>query len=116
MQENKSIKNSNAQPPHGWPPASRLVPGASPVSLSLLPMRFPRFSEGKIDSGSYNEAVETRRMCPNCRAFITIKDRVCPYCGVQLGPRAVDMRASQVAASLLPTANLTSLIVLVINV
>jgi rhomboid protease GluP len=62
------------------------------------------------------KTVETRRMCPNCRAFITIKDRVCPYCGVQLGPRAVDTRASDLAASLLPRANLTSLIVLVINV
>jgi rhomboid protease GluP len=55
-------------------------------------------------------------MCPNCRAFITIKDRVCPYCGVQLGPRAVDSRAGQFAASFLPRANLTSIIVLVINV
>jgi rhomboid protease GluP len=55
-------------------------------------------------------------MCPNCRAFITISDRVCPYCGVQLGPRAVDMRASQLAASFIPHANLTSVIILVINV
>lgn len=55
-------------------------------------------------------------MCPNCRAFITISDRVCPYCNVQLGPRAVDMRGTQLAASLLPRANLTSIIVLVINV
>ncbi len=62
------------------------------------------------------KTVETRRMCPNCRAFITIKDRICPYCDAQLGPRAIDMRASQVAASLLPRANLTSIIVLVINV
>ena len=55
-------------------------------------------------------------MCPNCRAFITITDRVCPYCDMQVGPRAVDMRASQLAASFLPRANLTSVIVLVINV
>ena len=55
-------------------------------------------------------------MCPNCRAFITISDRVCPYCNVQLGPRAVDMRATQFAASFLPRANLTSIIILVINV
>jgi rhomboid protease GluP len=64
----------------------------------------------------YNEAVEKRRMCPNCRAFINISDRVCPYCGAQLGPRAIDMRGSQLAASFLPRANLTSVIVLVINV
>lgn len=55
-------------------------------------------------------------MCPNCRAFITINDRVCPYCDMQLGPRAVDMRATQLAASFLPSANLTSVIILVINV
>lgn len=54
-------------------------------------------------------------MCPNCRAFITIKDRVCPYCGMQLGPRAIDLRAGQFAASFLPSANLTSIIVLIIN-
>jgi rhomboid protease GluP len=62
------------------------------------------------------KAVEKRRMCPNCRAFISISDRVCPYCGVNLGPRAIDLRASQFAASLLPRANLSSLIILVINI
>src|SRR5581483_451007 len=61
------------------------------------------------------ETVEKRRMCPNCRAFITVTDRVCPYCGVQLGPRAVDLRASQFAASFLPRANLTSIIVLIVS-
>lgn len=30
-------------------------------------------------------------MCPNCRAFITVDDKVCPYCDVQLGPRARDV-------------------------
>ena len=55
-------------------------------------------------------------MCPNCRAFITITDRVCPYCGAQLGPRAIDLRGSQLAASFLPRANLSSIIVLIINV
>ncbi len=55
-------------------------------------------------------------MCPNCRAFISIADRVCPYCNAQLGPRAVDIRGSQIASSLLPHANITSTIILVINV
>ncbi len=54
-------------------------------------------------------------MCPNCRAFITINDRVCPYCDATLGPRAVDMRPQAFAASFLPRANLTSIIVLAIN-
>ena len=55
-------------------------------------------------------------MCPNCRAFITTSDRVCPYCNVQLGPRAVDLRPSEFAASFIPQANLTSVIILLINV
>lgn len=55
-------------------------------------------------------------MCPNCRAFITVTDRVCPYCGVQLGPRAIDLRASQFAASLLPRANLTATVFVIVNV
>ena len=60
------------------------------------------------------KAVEKRRMCPNCRAFITIGDRVCPYCEAQLGPRAVDLRRAQFA-SLLPRANSLSIIILTIN-
>jgi rhomboid protease GluP len=59
--------------------------------------------------------VEKRRMCPNCRAFITITDRVCPYCNAQLGPRAVDTRPSQFAASFMPRANLTSIVILSLN-
>jgi rhomboid protease GluP len=31
-------------------------------------------------------------MCPNCRAFITTDDRVCPYCDAAVGPRAIDLR------------------------
>jgi len=62
------------------------------------------------------KAVEKRRMCPNCRAFITTADRVCPYCSVQLGPRAIDMRPSQFAASFVPHANLTTVVILIINV
>jgi rhomboid protease GluP len=54
-------------------------------------------------------------MCPNCRAFITTKDRVCPYCGVQLGPRAIEVRSTQLASSFIPQANLTSIIFLIIN-
>jgi rhomboid protease GluP len=54
-------------------------------------------------------------MCPNCRAFITINDRVCPYCEAQVGPRAVDLRPNALAASFLPSANITAIIVLVVN-
>jgi rhomboid protease GluP len=62
------------------------------------------------------KTVEKRRMCPNCRAFITIGDRICPYCGMQLGPRAIDMRATNFTSSFLPRANITSVIFLIINV
>ncbi len=55
-------------------------------------------------------------MCPNCRAFISTSDRVCPYCNVQLGPRAIDLRGAELAASFLPRANSTSVIILAINV
>src|SRR5689334_7973632 len=35
-------------------------------------------------------AMDSRRMCPHCRAFITTSDRVCPYCNEPVAPRAVD--------------------------
>jgi membrane associated rhomboid family serine protease len=54
-------------------------------------------------------------MCPNCRAFVTMSDRVCPYCDAQLGPRAIDLRASQFAASLIPQGNVTATVFLIIN-
>lgn len=31
--------------------------------------------------------MDTRRMCPHCRAFITTKDKVCPYCNEEIGPK-----------------------------
>ena len=31
--------------------------------------------------------MDSRRMCPHCRAFITTKDRVCPYCNEAVAPR-----------------------------
>ena len=54
-------------------------------------------------------------MCPSCRAFITMQDRVCPYCNVQLGPRAVDLRPSQFVSSFIPRANTSAIVVLAVN-
>ncbi len=54
-------------------------------------------------------------MCPNCRAFIEISDRVCPYCDVQLGPRAVDMR-DRLTGTFMPRANITGAVILTLNV
>ena len=55
-------------------------------------------------------------MCPNCRAFITMSDRVCPYCEAQLGPRAVDLRPNQYLSAFMPRANTSAIVVLVVNV
>lgn len=55
-------------------------------------------------------------MCPNCRAFITTKDKVCPYCEVRLGARAVDRRnPADVLGGLIPAARFTTTVILMIN-
>ncbi len=55
-------------------------------------------------------------MCPNCRAFVTTNDRVCPYCDVQLGPRAIDRRdPGQILGGLIPQVRFTTVMILVIN-
>jgi rhomboid protease GluP len=55
-------------------------------------------------------------MCPNCRAFVTTSDRVCPYCDAQLGPRAVESRsAGDILGGLIPHARFTTLMILLIN-
>jgi len=60
--------------------------------------------------------MDNRRMCPNCRAFITSSDRTCPYCGVQLGTRAVDRRQpGEILGGLIPQAHFTTVLILLIN-
>jgi rhomboid protease GluP len=55
-------------------------------------------------------------MCPNCRAFVTTSDKVCPYCDAQLGARAVDRRApGEILGGLIPQARFTTILILVIN-
>jgi rhomboid protease GluP len=61
--------------------------------------------------------METRRMCPHCRAFITTKDRVCPYCNAEVGARAVDSRyPAPILGGLISHARYTTSIILLINV
>jgi rhomboid protease GluP len=56
-------------------------------------------------------------MCPHCRAFITDKDRVCPYCNEPVGPRAIDRRSpSPILGGLISHARFTTVIILVINI
>jgi rhomboid protease GluP len=55
-------------------------------------------------------------MCPNCRAFVTTSDRVCPYCEMQLGPRAIERRdPGEVLGGLIPHARFTTIMILLIN-
>ncbi len=55
-------------------------------------------------------------MCPHCRAFITTRDRICPYCETEVGPRAADRRpAADALAGWIPHARFTTTIVLLVN-
>src|SRR5271167_2553145 len=61
-------------------------------------------------------AVDTRRMCPSCRAFVTTSDRVCPYCQAPLGARAVERRnPGEILGGLIPHARFTTVLILLIN-
>ena len=56
-------------------------------------------------------------MCPHCRAFITSKDHVCPYCGEKVGARAIDRRSPVDAlGGLIPHARFATTMILLINV
>jgi rhomboid protease GluP len=60
--------------------------------------------------------MDSRRMCPHCRAFITANDRVCPYCNESVGSRAIDRRnPSPILGGLIPHAGFTTVIILLIN-
>ncbi len=60
--------------------------------------------------------MDNRRMCPNCRAFITNSDRVCPYCGNQVGPRAIDRRdTGAMIGGFIPARHFTTFVILLIN-
>jgi rhomboid protease GluP len=60
--------------------------------------------------------MDSRRMCPHCRAFITDKDRVCPYCNERVGPRAIERRSdAPLLGGLIPQARFTTVLILLIN-
>jgi len=55
-------------------------------------------------------------MCPNCRAFITSDDKVCPYCQAQLGERVIDRRApSDLLGGLIPHQRFVTMLILLVN-
>src|SRR4051812_5026293 len=59
---------------------------------------------------------DNRRMCSNCRAFITTSDRTCPYCGENVGARAIDIRQpGEILGGLIPQAHFTTVLILLIN-
>ena len=61
--------------------------------------------------------MDNRRMCPHCRAFITNSDRTCPYCGHEVGRRAIERRDSGgLIAGLIPSAHFTTTLILLINI
>ena len=57
--------------------------------------------------------LDKRRMCPNCRAFITSDDKVCPYCQAQVGERVIDRRAP--SGGLIPPERYVTMLILLIN-
>jgi rhomboid protease GluP len=60
--------------------------------------------------------METRRMCPHCRAFITTSDRVCPYCNEPVAPRQVERASSgPILGGLIPHAGYLTILILLIN-
>ena len=60
--------------------------------------------------------VEKRRMCPNCRAFITTDDKICPYCQTEVGPKAVERRSpADALGGLIPHARFATMMILLIN-
>ena len=54
-------------------------------------------------------------MCPNCRAFITTDDRVCPYCDAKVGPRRRSGQSGEILGGLIPQARFTTVMILLIN-
>ena len=60
--------------------------------------------------------LDKRRMCPNCRAFITTDDKVCPYCQAQVGAPAIERRSPpDVLGGLIPHQRFVTMIILLIN-
>lgn len=60
--------------------------------------------------------MDSRRMCPHCRAFITSKDRTCPYCGESVGARMIDVRNPSPIAGLIPANMFNTVLLISINV
>jgi rhomboid protease GluP len=54
-------------------------------------------------------------MCPNCRAFITTADKICPYCEVQVAAKAVDRRPSLDTGGFMSSTRFVTSVMLILN-
>lgn len=63
------------------------------------------------------EQMESRRMCPHCRAFITTSDKVCPYCNERVGPPPSSRGISDTTmlAGFIPSGRFNTMLILLIN-
>src|SRR3984885_8769585 len=63
--------------------------------------------------------MDQRRMCPHCRAFITTRDKVCPYCNEKVGLRAAERGdaggSGGILGGFIPHARFVTMIILLIN-
>jgi rhomboid protease GluP len=87
---------------------------------SAFPLSRRRFTLSRRQSARHVlEWVEmdSRRMCPHCRAFITTKDRVCPYCNETVGPSAAARNESSggFIGGFIPQARFNTVMILLIN-
>lgn len=58
---------------------------------------------------------DNRRMCPNCRAFITSADSVCPYCSEPVGRTYAERQPDMKIGGLIPQSHFTTVLILLIN-
>jgi len=55
-------------------------------------------------------------MCPQCRAFITTDDKICPYCNTAVGPKPYVSRApSDALGGLIPHARFITVLIVLVN-
>ena len=54
-------------------------------------------------------------MCPHCRAFITIKDKVCPYCNEAVAPKQAQQDGGGLVGGFIPHVRFNTMIILLIN-
>ena len=77
-------------------------------------MHVPFFA-GRVAIQRMMVLMDSRRMCPHCRAFITNKDRVCPYCNEAVAPRQTRDDSSGLIGGFIPHFRFNTVIILLVN-